>query len=59
MLKYLQGNSRPSMSMDFHQLARFYTKTNLLHEQAIRRLKRYLLHPKTDDIVYNLDITKG
>ena len=59
ILTYLQANSRPKMSMAFHQTARFCNKTMLLHEKAIKRLGRYLYHTKREGIVYNTDITKG
>ena len=59
MLTYLQGNNRPETSMYVHQMARFFTKPKLLHNQSIKRLGQYLLHTKTDGIVYNPDITKS
>ena len=59
MLIYLQCNIHPELSMAVHQMARFCTKPKLLHKQASKRLGRYLLHKKTDGIIYNPDITKG
>jgi len=59
MLTYLQGNTRPEISMAVHQTARFCNNPKLSHESSIMQLGRYLYHTKTKDIVYNPDITKG
>lgn len=59
MLTYLQGNSRPEISMAVHQMARFCNMPMLCHEQAITRLGRYLLHTKDRGIVYKPDLSKG
>ena len=59
MLNYLQGNSRPEMSMAVHQTARFCNNPMLSHEKAIKRLGRYLLHTKKEGIIYNPDVSKG
>ena len=58
MLTYLQGNSRPEMSMVVHQTEQFFKKPNLSHKQAIKQLGQYLLNTKIDGIVYNPYITK-
>ena len=55
MLTYLQGNSRPEMSMAVHQTARFSNNPMLLHEKALKRLGQYLLHIKRDGIIKNPD----
>jgi len=59
MLTYLQGNSRPEISMAVHQTARFCNNPMLCHEQAIMRLGRYLLHTSDRGILYETDISKG
>ena len=59
MLTYLQGNSRPEISMSVHQTARFCNDPKLSHEKAIKRLGRYLLHTKNEGIVYSPDTSKG
>ena len=46
ILTYLQGNSRPEMSMAVHQTAHFSNSPMLLHEKAIKHLGRYLYHTK-------------
>ena len=38
MLTYLQGNTRPEISMAVHQTARFCNNPKLSHESAIKRL---------------------
>ena len=50
MLKYFQDNIRPEMSMAVHQTTRFCNNPILLHEKAINRLGRYLLHSKKEGI---------
>ena len=59
MLTYLQGNSRPEISMSVHQTARFCNNPKLSHEKAIKRLGRYLMHTRDEGIIYNPDISKG
>ena len=59
MLTYLQGNTRPEISMAVHQTARFCNNPMLTHEKAIKRLGRYLYHTKNEGIVYNPDTSKG
>ena len=59
MLTYLQGNSRPEISMAVHQTARFSNNPMLSHERALKRLEKYLLHTKLDGIIYNPGTQKG
>ena len=59
MLTYLQGNSRPEISMAVHQTARFCNDPKLSHEKAIMRIGRYLLHTKDKGIIYEVDRSKG
>jgi hypothetical protein len=59
MLTYLQGNTRPEISMSVHQTARFCNNPMLSHEKAIKRLGRYLYHTSKEGIIYNPDISKG
>jgi hypothetical protein len=42
MLTYLQGNTRPEISMATHQSAQFCQDPRLSHEQATKHLGRYL-----------------
>ena len=59
MMTYLQGNSRPEMSMAVHQTDRFYNNPMLSHKKAIKRLGPYLSHTRKEGIVYNPDTSKG
>jgi hypothetical protein len=59
MLSYLQGNTRPDISMATHQTARFCIDPKLSHEQAIMRIGRYLLGTKSRGIIYEPDPMKG
>ena len=59
MLTYLQGNTRPEISMATHQLNRFCQDPGLSHEQATTRLGRYLSHTKHRGIVYEPDKSMG
>ena len=59
MLSYLQGNSRPEISMAVHQTARFCNDPKLCHKQAIVRLGQYLLHRKDKGIIFEPDESKG
>ena len=43
MLSYLQGHTRPDISMSVHQTARFCNDLKLSHEQTITCIGRYLL----------------
>ena len=59
MLTYLQGNTRPEISMAVHQTARFSNDPKLCHEKAIMRLGRYLLHTRDRGIIFEPDKSKG
>lgn len=59
MLGYLQGTSRPDISMATHQCARFNTCPKLCHERAIKRICKYLLATKDKGIIFRPDPTKG
>jgi hypothetical protein len=59
MLTYLQGNTRPEISMATHQLAQFCQDPRLHHEQATTHLGRYLVHTKGRGIVYKPDNLYG
>ena len=50
MLSYLQGHTRPDISMAFHQNDRFCNYPRLSHEKAIMRLSHYLIDTLTRGI---------
>ena len=53
MLSYLQGSTRPEISISIHQCAPFLNNPHLVHERAIRRIANYLVSMST--YVYLLD----
>ncbi len=59
MLSYLQGNTRPNISMPVHQTARFCNEPKLCHEQTVNRIGRYLRHSRNGGIIYKPDKLKG
>ena len=59
MLGYLQGTSRPDISLAVHQSARFNNNPKLSHERAIKRIVRYLLDTKDQGLIYKPDKSKG
>jgi hypothetical protein len=58
-LNYLTGNTRPEMAMATHQCARFSADPKLCHEQAIKRIIRYLKRTPTDGLTLKPDRSKG
>ena len=59
MLGFLQGTTRPDISMPTHQCARFNSNPKLSHERAVKRIGKYLLDTKDKGIVYKPDLSKG
>ena len=59
MLTYLQGNSRPDISVHVHQCARFSIDPKRSHERAIIGIGRYLLTSRDRGIIYKPDTSKG
>ena len=59
MLTYLQGTTRPDISMPVHHCARFSVSPKLSHERAIKRIGRYLLGTKNRGIAFKPDDTHG
>jgi hypothetical protein len=51
MLIYLASNSRPDIAFAVHQCARFTHHPRLIHEQALKRIGRYLLGAKTRGLI--------
>ena len=47
MLSYLQGSTRPEISMAVHQCARFCNNTCIVHERTIRCIAKYLASMST------------
>ena len=59
MIGYLQGTSRPDISMATHQCARFNENPKLCHERAVKRICKYLLDTKDKRIIFRPDKKKG
>jgi hypothetical protein len=59
MLTYLQGNTRPDISVHVHQCARFSIDPKRSHERAVIRIGRYLLTSRDRGIIYKPDMSKG
>ena len=59
MIGYLQGTSRPDISMATHQCARFNANPKLCHKRAVKRICKYFLDTKYKGIIFRPDKTKG
>ena len=59
MLGYLQGTTRPDISMPTHQCARFNDDPKLSHERAVKKIVRYLLDSRDKGIIFKPDLSKG
>ena len=59
MLGYLQGSTRPDISMATHQCARYNNDPKLSHERAIRRIGKYLLGTQNKGIIFSPNPEKG
>jgi hypothetical protein len=59
MLSYLQGHTRPDISMPVHQMARFCNDPKLSHKQAITHIRRYLIGSRNKGIMYKVDLSKS
>lgn len=59
MLTYLQGISRPDISMAVHQCARFSSNPKLSHERAVTRIGRYLLDTMNNGLICRIDKKRG
>lgn len=57
MLLYLASNSRPDIAFAVNQCACYSTCTKLSHEQAIKRIAKYLLGTKTRGLKINPSAT--
>ena len=59
MLTYLQGTSRPDISMAVHQAARFTIDPKLSHERAVHRKGKYLKGTNDKGIIFKPDELLG
>ena len=58
-LNYLQGMTRPDLSYAVHQCARFCESPKLSHEQAIKRICRYLKGTKEEGMIFKPNLKEG
>jgi hypothetical protein len=58
-LNYLTASTRPELMMAVHQCARFSADPRLQHEQAIKRIVRYLKRTRTKGLILRPDISRG
>lgn len=59
MLNYLASSSRPDIAFAVHQAARFCSDPKLSHEQAVKRIVRYLKGTNDKGIIMTPDPSKG
>ena len=59
MLTYLQGISRPDISMAVHQCASFSSDPKLSHERAVTRIGRHLIDAADKGLACRPDKSKG
>ena len=59
MLTYLQGTSRPDISMPVHQCARFSGNPKRSHEKAVIKVIRYLINTRDKGLILNPDKNRG
>lgn len=58
ILTYLITTTRPDLAFVVHQCARFSKCPKLIHEQAIKRICRYLKGTTDEGIMLNIDESK-
>ena len=58
-LSYIQAIIRPDITMATQQYARFCNDPKQEHEEAVKRIRRYLLKTKYKDLVLRPDKSKG
>ena len=59
MMSCLASTSRPDILFAVHQCARFSSCPKRSHEEAVKRIGRYLKRTKDKGIIYEFDPTKG
>jgi len=58
-INYLERGSRPDISFQTHQCARFTTDPKVEHGKAIRWLARYLKGTRNNGLIFKPDLTKS
>jgi hypothetical protein len=58
-LNFLTASTRPELQMAVHQCARFSANPKLSHEQAVKRIIRYLKRTPNEGLILKPDLTRG
>ena len=58
-LNYLQAMTRPDLSYSVHQCSRFCNSPKLSHEQALKRICRYLRGTRNKGLIFKPDLKQG
>ena len=58
-LSYIQAMIRPDITMAVQQCARFCNDPKQEHEEAVKRICRYLLRTKDKGLVFKPDLSRG
>lgn len=58
-LSYLQAMVRPDITMSVQQCARFCNDPKRSHEEAVKRIGRYLLKTRNRGLIFRPDSTRG
>ena len=58
-LNYLTSSTRPDTQVATHQCARYCNNPKLSHEQALKRIVRYLKQTADEGIILEPDLSKG
>jgi len=58
-LNYLTGTTRPDLMVATHQCARFSADPRLQHEQAVKRIVRYLKRTSDKGLILKPDTSRG
>ena len=59
ILNYIAASTRPDTSFAVHQCARFCLDPKLSHEQAVKRIARYLAGTADKGIIYRPDVSQS
>ena len=59
IIRYLQQNTTPEISMANHQCARFVNKPMRSHEQAVIQITQYLQSKKERSVIFHPDPKLG
>ena len=58
-LSYLQAMVRPDLTFAVQQCSRFCSNPNKSHEEAVKRICRYLLKTRNEGLLFKPDTARG